>query len=78
MFLLTGLPRPDRFPGIWARLLLLAAVRQETHHVREPEAAIAAAADTEEWELAAIAEALHGVDVEVEHLRDLARGEERP
>src|SRR5674476_114014 len=40
-------PRPGREPG----RLRLAAVGQEAHHVRKPEAAIAAAADPEEREI---------------------------
>src|SRR5450756_222286 len=57
--------------------LLPRAVGQERHDVRKPEAAIAPAADAEERKLAAVAEALHGIDVEMEHLRNFARGEER-
>ena len=51
---------------------------EELHHVVEAEAAIAPLADAIEGQLAPIAETLHRVDVEVQHVRDLARGEHRP
>ena len=50
---------------------------EERHHVLEAEAPVTTRADPEEGQLAAIAEALHGVHMEVEHLRHLARGEQR-
>ena len=49
---------------------------QELDHVVVAEPAVAALADPEERELAAIPEPLHGVHVEVQHLGDLGRREQ--
>ena len=52
-----------------------AVLVEEAAHVLQEEAAVAALADLVVLELAAVAEALHGVDVEMEHLRDFGGGE---
>jgi hypothetical protein len=54
-----------------------AVLGEELHHVVEPEATIAALADTIERKLASVAESLDGIDVEVKHLRDFRRSEHR-
>ena len=54
-----------------------AVAGQEGHHVVEPEATVAPLADAIERQLAAVTETLHRVDMEVQHLCDLARGEHR-
>src|SRR4029079_12075130 len=55
-----------------------AGVVEEAAHVFEQEATITALAHAVVLQLATIAEALHGVDVEMEHLRDLRSGEHLP
>src|SRR5687768_11102847 len=51
---------------------------QEVENVVVAESAVAALADPEERELAAIAQPLDGVHVQVQHLGDLGRGEKLP
>ena len=55
----------------------LAVPCQEGHHVLEAEAAVAPLADTIEGQLTTVPESLDRVDVQVEKLSDLARGEHR-
>ena len=59
----------------WERLL---AAAKKLQHVVVPESTVAALADAEERQLAAIAETLDGVDVQVKHLRYFGRGEQLP
>ena len=54
-----------------------AVLREELHHVVEPEPAVPALADAIERQLTSVAQALHGVHVEVEHLGDFGRSEHR-
>src|SRR3954467_919461 len=55
----------------------LAVAREERHDVLEPEPPVTTLAHAIERQLAAVTQPLHGVDVQVEHLRDFARGEHR-
>src|SRR3954453_5403902 len=55
-----------------------AVVVEEAADILEQEASITALAHAVVLELAAVAEALHRVDVEMEHLRDLSGGEHFP
>jgi hypothetical protein len=56
----------------------LLAAAQEVDYVVIPEAAVAALADTEERELASVAESLHGVDVQMQHVGDLGGRHQLP
>ena len=49
---------------------------QEIEHVVVAESAVAALADPEERELAAVAQSLDGIDVQMQHLGDLGRREQ--
>src|SRR5437867_1213177 len=55
-----------------------AVVVEETADILEQEASIAALAHAVVLQLAAVAEALHRIDVEMEHLRDFGGGEHLP
>jgi hypothetical protein len=55
-----------------------AVLVKEAHYVIESEPSIAALADPIERELATVAQSLHRVHVEMEHLRDFGGGEHRP
>jgi hypothetical protein len=64
---------PGRSGSIkWSGLL---GAAQEVEHVVVAESTIAALAYPEERELAAVAQSLDGVDVQVQHLGDLCRRE---
>jgi hypothetical protein len=62
--------------GINRRELLVSA--KELQHVVVPETPVAASRHPEERELAAITKALHGVDVQVQHLGNFRRREQLP
>src|SRR5262245_56617743 len=66
-----------RSAGSRRRPRYLAVGSEEGQDVVESKAPITSLAHAVEGQLAAIAEALHGVDVEVEELSDLAGGEHR-
>src|SRR5438445_12069854 len=72
----TGPSRRQAGTGINAEWLLRAA--QEVQHVVVPEASIATLADPIERDLAAVAQALDGVDVQVQQVRDLGRRKQPP
>jgi hypothetical protein len=55
----------------------LAVLVEEAENVLEPEATIATLADPVERELAAVAEPLDRIDVEMKHLRDFGGGKHR-
>ena len=69
-----GLDLGGRAP---ARRCELAVFREELHHVFKAETAIAALADTIEGQFTAIAQALDGIDVEVQEVCDLAGRQHR-
>src|SRR6266496_4156615 len=74
---LATISRNRRAPGAPGALLLSETVArsappgEEPQDVFQAEPSVAAPADPVERQLAPVAEALHGVDVEVEHLGDL-------
>ena len=55
----------------------LPVLGEEPHHVFEAEPSVAALADAIERKLPAIAEPLHRIDMEVEHLGHFGRREHR-
>src|SRR4051794_27904990 len=68
-------------PVLWLRRAggdRSAVLGEELHHVVEAEATVAPLADAIEGKLAAIAEPLHRIHVEMEHLGDLGRRQHRP
>ena len=73
----ASVTRPGRDRPIALRPAGSAVPGQECHHVIEPEATVAPLADAVERKLSPVTEALHRVDMEVQHLCDLARGEHR-
>ena len=70
-------PSPQRAGAQPLRETDLAVLGQELHDVVEPEPTIATLAHPVERQLAAIAEPLHRVDMQMEHVSDLGRGEHR-
>src|SRR5205085_1797314 len=56
----------------------LAVLRQELHHVVKTEATVAPLADAEERQLAAVAQALDGVDVQMKQVRYFTCRQHRP
>jgi hypothetical protein len=75
--LVERLDRLERLERDGANAVRSAVLGEELHHVVEAEATVAPLADAIERKLAAIAEALHRVDMEMEHLGDFRRSEHR-
>src|SRR5688572_9357880 len=82
-----GRSKQQRTAGVYRRLsdsLLswkrrdLAVARQELHHVVKTEAAVAPLADAEEWQLAAVAQALDRIDVQVKQVCYFTGRQHRP
>ena len=67
-------------PGVGAGTLLIGlfAAAEEVHDVVVAESAVAALANAEERQLAAVAESLHGVDVQMEQVGDLGGRQQLP
>ena len=63
----------ERYPASGTEAKGSAVLREELHHVLEPEPTVPALADAIEGELSAIPEPLHGVDMQMEHVGHLVR-----